>query len=278
MTSKMPGRLALGILATASLIAMLVFVAAPGPFAGSAVVARTATRTAAPGKTLNIVFIGDSITEGNEGVAPAPARAVAYLLEQAGVARANHSNQGHSGYTTVDFLPARGETFAAVEKAADGFRNPNDGLLVFSIMLGTNDSAMDGPLGAPVSPADYRRNLTTIVDRLLEDYPGSRVILHRPTWYSPNTQNNSRYLVDGLSRLQAYFPQIDAVVAAHRHSHPQRVFAGDRQAFDFFKQNHKAYLLPEQGKQGTFYLHPNAAGATILGRFWGKAIHEAVAP
>jgi len=35
-------------------------------------------------------------------------------------------------------------------------------------------------------------------------------------------------------------------------------------------------LQPEQGHQGTFYLHPNKQGAAALGNFWGDAINKVV--
>ena len=55
-----------------------------------------------------------------------------------------------------------------------------------------------------------------------------------------------------------------------------RVFAGDRKAFDTFKKNYRAYLIPEKGQQGTFYLHPNEKGAQVLGRLWSEAIAAAL--
>ena len=35
---------------------------------------------------------------------------------------------------------------------------------------------------------------------------------------------------------------------------------------------HATDLIPEEGQMGTFYLHPNTQGATMLGQLWGKAI------
>jgi lysophospholipase L1-like esterase len=68
---------------------------------------------------LNIVFIGNSITQGAQlaDVAEAPpAIAAAYLQKQKNLDTVSFSNQGHSGYTTLDFLPGTG-TFAKVEEA-----------------------------------------------------------------------------------------------------------------------------------------------------------------
>ena len=222
-------------------------------------------------KSFNVVFIGDSITEGDGADAP-PVMAAAFLHQEPIVGQLNYSNQGHSGFTTLNFLPTGGESFNEVEHAADSLQKRNPGVLIFSIMLGTNDSAMDGPLGSPVNPAGYRKNMMIIIDRLLKDYPGSKIILHRPLWYSPNTYNSSRYLADGLRRLQSYFPEIAAIVNTYRHTQPKQVFRGDTAAFDFFKKNYRAYLKPERGQQGTYYLHPDKAGAKILARFWSSAI------
>ena len=226
-------------------------------------------------KSLNIIFIGDSITEGEGADAP-PVVAAAFLHQQPLVSQVSFSNQGHSGFTTLNFLPSGGETFNEVEQAADSLQKVNPGVLIFSIMLGTNDSAMDGPLGSPVAPADYRKNMMIIIDRLLQDYPGSKIILHRPIWYSPNTYNSSRYLADGLKRLQSYFPEIDTIINTYRHMQPKRVFRGDTAAFGFFKKNYRTYLKPEQGQQGIFYLHPDKAGAKMLARFWSSAISRTI--
>jgi lysophospholipase L1-like esterase len=143
-------------------------------------------------------------------------------------------------------------------------------------MLGTNDSAIEGPTGSPVSPENYRRNLRAIIDRLLTDFPDCRIVIHRPTWYSPNTHNGSTYMAAGLERLQAYFPQIDALVSQYRATRPGHVFAGDREAFDFFKANAHKYLNPEAGQDGVFYLHPNDAGAPLLATFWAIGIKNAL--
>ena len=226
-------------------------------------------------KSLNVVFIGDSITQGFEpnGV---PDQATQYLSEATRIGSVRFSNQGHAGYTTVNFLPSRGETFSAVERAAATLTHSSNDTLVFSVMLGTNDSAMTGPLGSPVSPVTYRKNLQIIIDRLLKDYPRSIIVLNRPIWYSPNTYNASRYLADGLKRLESYFTQIDTVVESYGRTHPGRVFAGDKDAFEFFEKNYQSYLKPEEGQQGVFYLHPNEKGTEVLGRYWATAISKSL--
>lgn len=229
-------------------------------------------------RSLMVVYIGDSITAGAgiDYAADYPTAICDDALQAARFDALRSSNQGHSGYTTVDFLPGS-NAFTGVEQAADEFKN-TPGALVFSIMLGTNDSAIEGPNGSPVSKEEYYQNLKTIVDRLLTDYPGCKVVINHPLWYSPNTYNGARYLQEGLDRLQSYFPQIDKLISSYSQSNKGRVFLGDTAAFAYFKKNYLTCLQPENGHQGTFYLHPNPTGAKALGQFWATAITSAVKP
>ena len=234
-----------------------------------------------PNKTkLNIVFIGDSITYGAQLSTPVstapPIHTCSYLLQQPEYSDVAFSNQGICGKTTLDYLPSSGNMFNNVIKAADQFAKDTEGKLVFSVMLGTNDSAIHGPNGSPVSPASYRDNLKTIADSLLKAYPNCKIVFNYPIWYSPNTYNGSKYLQEGLARLQSYFPEIDALVASYAVTQKGRVFVGDKKAFAYFKKNFQTELTPEKGQQGTFYLHPNRKGAVSLGRFWGKAISNVI--
>ena len=228
-------------------------------------------------KDLNIVFIGNSITHGAglkdwKTEAP-PNEAVKYLMQQAGVGVVNFANQGYSGHTTVDFLPATNKDFPKVEAAAQDFTNKN-AQLVFSIILGTNDSAVNGPNGAPVTKENYQANLQAIINQLLKDFPGCKVIIQQPTWYSPNTHNHSTYMQEGLNRLQTYFPMIKKAVKNYAKTNPGQVFRGDRDAFGFFKKHAEQFFQHESGQDGIFYLHPNKEGAIVLGDFWAKAIYK----
>nr|WP_294949125.1 GDSL-type esterase/lipase family protein [uncultured Mucilaginibacter sp.] len=111
-------------------------------------------------RNINIVYIGNSITYGAGLDSPAtqapPVVASAWLKKQKGIGDVNFSNQGYSGYTTLDFLPGT-PAFIQVDLAAKGFKQ-NGALLIFSIKIGTNDSAVKGTHGAPVSVEDYRTN------------------------------------------------------------------------------------------------------------------------
>lgn len=234
-------------------------------------------RDTVSGQNLNIVFIGNSITHGaglkDFKTESPPNETCAYLQKQSGVGRVTFANMGFSGHTTVDFLPATAKDFPKVEDAARAFTDQS-AQLVFSVILGTNDSAIKGPNGAPVSPENYELNLKAIADQLLADFPGCKIIFHHPTWYSPNTHNHSTYLQEGLDRLQTYFPKIKDLVKSYAKSHPGQVFAGDQDAFKFFKNHAETYLQHENGADGIFYLHPNKEGAAILGDYWAKAIYK----
>lgn len=234
---------------------------------------------AAQPKKLDIVFIGNSITHGGGLSHPLeeapPVKAWEWLKRAMPGSNIQYSNQGVSGATTVDFLPATNKLFNNVIKAADIFKADKDATLVFSMVLGTNDSAIEGPNGSPVSPEQYRLNVKAILDKLLNSYPGCIIILHHPTWYSPNTHNGARYLAEGLARLQSYFPVLDAIVASYRSTHPGQVYTGYTGGFSYFTK-HPELFIQENGRSGVFQLHPNAKGAEELGTFWAQAIKKVV--
>ena len=194
---------------------------------------------------INIVFIGDSITEGEQESKAPPAYATAFLQKQMRFDNVKFSNQGVSGCTTVDFLPSTATHFADVEKAADNLYGDKQATLIFSIMLGTNDSAIDGPLGSPVSSDSYSNNMSIIINSLLQRYSKSKIIIHYPLWYSPNTYNSSKYLLEGLTRLQTYFPIIEALVKSYSKTNFGHVFEGDKYGFSYFKKNHLTHMLHE---------------------------------
>jgi lysophospholipase L1-like esterase len=228
--------------------------------------------------TFDVVFIGDSITAGSGLPDPktqaAPVIAGADLQKELGDGAAVYiSNRGHSGHTTVDFQPG-GKDFSGVESAAKDLEAAHPGQLVFSIMIGTNDSANAGPKGAPVSAADYGHNLQLIIDALLAEFPDAKFVIHHATWYSPNTHNTSDYEGDSAAnRLKSYFPAIDSLVAHYASSNPGHVFLGDVKAYDYF-ENHTEEMRAENGKDGVFHLHPNATGAQSLAGFWATALAE----
>ena len=223
---------------------------------------------------VNIVYIGNSITQGvllqDASIEAPPAQASLYLKEKLGT-DVNFRNCGVSGMTTLNFLPVSKQQFPNVKSAADELSKLN-GTLLFSISLGTNDSACSGTFGAPVVPEQYYTNLEAIIDELLRLYPSCQIIIQSPIWYSPNTYNGTIYLNEGLQRLISYFPMIPQLVESYDSKNPGRVYLGDTLAFNFFKEHYKEILQPEEGNAGTFYLHPNKKGAEVLGKFWAEAI------
>lgn len=227
-------------------------------------------------QSYSLIFIGDSITESKMVSNPSEfgpaAQAVSQLKAKKAQENIRFSNQGHSGYTTLDFLPEKSKGFAGVISAADRFAGNSSTRLIFSIMLGTNDSAVHGPHGAPVSPEQYRQNLQAIADSLLKRYRAAKLVFHQPIWYSDSTQNTSVYLTEGRTRLQHYTPQIRALVKYYAKTQPGRVFMGDENAYGYFRKHYRDALIAERGPKGTFYLHPNKAGAAALGKFWTKAL------
>ncbi len=230
-------------------------------------------------KDVNIVFMGNSITYGalledKKNDAP-PATAVRYITAHMKDVDVHFRNCGVSGRTTVDFLPVTNKNFAASVAAAKEL-SANGGDMIFSISLGTNDSAQKGPFGAPVSPEQYYTNLQVIINALLEEFPNSKVVVQQPIWYSPNTYNKATYLKAGLERLQSYFPMIQKLVEHYSAKHPGHVYLGDTKGYEYFRDNYQTLFAPENGNAGTFYLHPSKEGAVVLGNFWAEAIMKAM--
>lgn len=231
----------------------------------------------AENERVNVIFIGNSITQGcllehPETEGPC-ARSIVRIKKESGE-NVCWANCGVSGATTVDFLPATGTLFNRVTSAADTLYAAG-GKTVFTISLGTNDSACTGTLGAPVLPQQYQTNLKVIIDTLLDRYPGAVAVVQYPLWYSPTTYNGSMYLLAGLNRLKSYFPRIDALVEEYSSARPGYVSAGDPTAFDVFSK-HQEWFVEENGNAGKFYLHPNATGADKLGEVWTAPILKAI--
>lgn len=240
----------------------------------------TAVLTAASllAKDVNIVYVGNSITYGarledKANDAP-PVKASKYISEQRSDINLSFRNCGVSGMTTVNYLPATDTQFPRVVEAAREL-SANGGQLIFSIALGTNDSAESRPMGAPVLPQQYYTNMQAIINELLRLFPDCRVVVQSPIWYSPNTYNKAMYLKAGLDRLNTYRPLIPKLVEYYAEVNPGHVFLGDTLVYDAF-ENHPELFDPENGNAGTFYLHPNKEGAALLARYWADAILKAM--
>lgn len=244
---------------------------------GTTVMARVVAKAICPkrnfpkpaiGSKLNIIFIGNSITEASY-LKSTPPDITASYLDSLGY-EIRYTNCGISGYTTANFLPTGG-TFPKVVVAADSLQKEG-GQLIFSVKLGTNDSASKGPTGAPVSAEKYEENMQMIINALHADFPNAKIILHHPLWYSPNTHNSATYLKEGLERLQTYSPIIKNLVKVNKSF----VIEGDKKGFDIFRKNYLKLHQPQEGNSGIFYLHPNAEGAKELGKLWAESIDRYV--
>ncbi len=226
---------------------------------------------------LNLIFIGNSITQGallRQPAQEAPPAVTGRLLEQEpGIGRVQVANLGVSGSTTVDWLPDSGSLFSRVVEAGDRFVR-EDATLIFSIMLGTNDSAVEGPNGAPVGKSRYVGNLSQIIDSLARRYPRAHFVLHHPLWYSANTYNGARYLQEGQDRLRSYIPGIDSLIDAYRSQGRNYLHRGATRGWRLFEREAAALFTPETGLAGTFYLHPNKEGAERLARLWEEKIYD----
>ena len=222
---------------------------------------------------INLLFIGNSITAGatlSNASTQAPPILCRALVEQATGVPTHVFNGGHSGITTLGYLPGR-EDFKRIISNAKAFKKENGGLMYISIMLGTNDSACSGTEGAPVSPEAYAANIKTIINALIDSVPDCKILLNYPIWYSPSTYNGAKYLQEGLDRLHSYYPFLDAIAAEY-----EQVYAGHRGVWEYFEYNIPLFTK-ENGKAGHFYLHPNQAGATRLAEIWTKSLLKLIA-
>ena len=220
-----------------------------------------------PEKKINVVFVGNSITEATYLKITPPEWTTVYL-DSLGY-DVQSVNCGKSGYTTFDFLPGK-DGFEYVKRKADELYKKDKRNLVFSFCLGVNDSACTGTNGAPVSAEQYESNMQLIIDSLCFRFPEAKVVLHYPIWYSPNTYNSAMYLKEGLKRLQTYFAAIERLGRKNKG----RAMIGDTKGFKVFRKHYKKYHTPQEGKRGVFYLHPNAEGARVLGRLWSEGIKQ----
>lgn len=228
-------------------------------------------------KSYTLVFVGDSITEGSalkDRIKEAPmVSCVDKLMTQKKIRIVGSLNMGHSGATTFDFLPGK-KYYQQIIKSVNGLNEQQRAQLIFSIMLGTNDSAIEGPHGAPVSADRYSVNLGLIIDSLMQVFPKAVIIVNHPIWYSDNTYNGAKYLRQGQDRVIQYSSTIDKLVVNYNGLYPGHIFNGDKMGYDYFKVHFITDMKPEKGHMGTFYLHPNKEGSFALGEFWANAIYK----
>jgi hypothetical protein len=77
--------------------------------------------------------------------------------------------------------------------------------------------------------------------------------------------------VAGLNRVTDY---VNILVELANENND--IYLGDCDSYDLMKLEYKKYMFAEPGNAGTFYLHPNEAGAAKMGKNWAKAIVAAI--
>ncbi|MCR5679217.1 MAG: SGNH/GDSL hydrolase family protein [Prevotella sp.] len=235
-------------------------------------------------RSANIVFIGNSITFGARHEKPEltapPVQCARWLSQQTDIDTVYFRNCGHSGKTTYHFLPCKDDVVPAGDKTyfpsvvaqTRQLVEAHPALpLVFSIMLGTNDT-VERPGNPHTTPGDYAKNLTAIIDSLLKLWPDAHVVLNKPIWYTPDyvTKGGSVASKKSLKLLADYFDMFPVVVANSKAGH---VHIGDSQAYGWFEQHWQTDIVEEQDSRGRSYrLHPNEQGAAHLAEYWGKAL------
>ena len=235
-------------------------------------------------RSYNIVFIGNSITYGalhqqRELTAP-PVQCARWFTQRDDIDSVYIANCGRSGRTTYHFLPNAADVIPAGDKTYFGdvvaktrqLVKTHPGLpLVFSIMLGTNDT-VERTKNRHTTPDAYVKNLTVIIDSLLRLWPDAHVVLNKPTWYYPDyhTKGGSVATKNSLKLITTYYEQFPKIVA---NSKPGHVHIGDAEAYGYFEKHYKTDVFEEKDARGqSYWLHPNEQGAAKLGEYWGKAI------
>jgi lysophospholipase L1-like esterase len=235
-------------------------------------------------QSANIVFIGNSITYGalhkNRDVTAPPVQCGLWLSQQEGIDTVYISNGGRSGRTTYHFLPNAADVIPAGDKTffsdivsrANQLVKAHPGLpLVFSIMLGTNDS-VERKHNSHTTPDNYVTNLCAIIDSLLTLWPDAHVVLNKPIWYYPDYQTKGGSIASkkSLKLLDTYYDCFAKIVARCKAG---QVHIGDHEAYGYFKKHYKSDVFEEKDARGkSYWLHPNEQGAKQLAAYWGKAI------
>lgn len=235
-------------------------------------------------RSANVVFIGNSITYGalhqqREQTAP-PVQCARWLIQQEEIDTVYFRNCGRSGKTTYHFLPNKADVipagdptyFSDVVSKTRELVNAHPSLpLVFSIMLGTNDS-VERKHNSHTTPDNYINNLCTIIDSLLTLWPDAHVVLNKPIWYYPDYQTKGGSIASkkSLKLLDTYYDCFAKIVARCKAG---QVHIGDHEAYGYFKSHYKSDVFEEKDARGkSYWLHPNEQGAKQLAAYWGKAI------
>lgn len=193
--------------------------------------------------SLNLGFVGDSITEGNAfpSVTPAPQQCGALVAANFGVT-VNVVNRGQSGTASGDWTPG-GIGWIEAANTAFAAASVTDVL----VMLGANDCKA----AANVSATTYGSNMGSITSYLTG--AGYTVWLAYPIFASWDVGSPTLLLVQ-------YQPKIDALIGG-------AVKAGDTLGFGQFQSNwNGARTWSDDG------VHPNATGTPILAALWANPL------
>lgn len=200
--------------------------------------------------TLNIGFIGDSITYGQGlSAGQSPPDQISGILTKLYKNRVvNTYNQGHPGASTADWLG--GSSYLTTAKSAFSA----GGVTHVHIMLGVNDAVA----AAGISAAQFKTNLQNIIADLTG--AGYVVILSYPTFHIVGASG----IIDAtyVDKLASYKVQIDSVVNG------TNVLRGDVLACEYFVLNQSEYSGDN--------VHPNSTGALSLAQMWARAIDRAL--
>jgi lysophospholipase L1-like esterase len=197
--------------------------------------------------TINICWIGDSITEGlHTTVQTTPQAEEHALLWDFPFTNVTGTNEGVSGLATNDWVSGGSYLPAAITacKAA--------GANYVQIMLGTNDASTN----YNDSTATFISNYDNITAYINAQMPGVPIIINAPSY--------ADYLRYGTPYTNAWYAKITGYVAALGTITGSNVHIGDKTAFTYFSgANDYNYLYDG--------VHPNDNGATILGGLWAQA-------
>ena len=198
---------------------------------------------------LGVGFIGDSITAGTTITTP-PTTPCATSLS-IGAVTTTATNQGHSGATTVDWLPGASSGYLAAAKTAFS----SAGVRLVHIMLGTNDSKTqpNGTGTSATTHAQYRANLLSICDDLIAS--GYLVSVSYPPFLNTTA---SPFDASSPGLVASYCTAIDQLIDN------KSIFRGDAQGYAYFQANTSA--LQGDG------VHPTQAGSDHLAQLWATAL------
>lgn len=217
--------------------------------------------------SVNVVFIGDSITFDAAGVPSSTpvttgsGGSLWYALhtQYPNASSISYISQGYPGTKTTDWLPSAmggsssNNFYTAVAAAVA------NGCNIVSLMIGTNDAGVSG-----TSSATYLANLQTIVSALWANIPGLKaIVLQEQPALMNGTGGTANTTANTL--LQAYVAGYSAITNATK---------GFSSAVTATITNYAFFLANPQAMSDG--IHPNAAGFGELYYTWLQSMINAV--